>query len=223
MSWKKKEAIAQPSVQNINNNNNIVPETSNSFKKRHKPTPSDNRLESIASNSQSTENMENMVLEILKQNNNSHTIMHTQSSVDIDDQNSVIDLVDLNLSISSMNRINESNIAMKSLYLTKLPTDTTSEDLLQYIRLNGDNINTGDLKLHKLIKKNADLSALSFISYKIDAPVQSATILQKTGFWPSSCIIKEFVNKNKLTNSRNNDISKSFKNFLIATPMHTIT
>lgn len=81
------------------------------------------------------------------------------------------------------------------LHLTKLPVDITECDIVQYIAKKGV-LNADSIKLHKLVKRNADLSSFSFVSFKIDTTESIAKRLCERHFWPDKCIIKNFVHKN---------------------------
>lgn len=98
------------------------------------------------------------------------------------------------------------------LYLTNLPTNITDDDIFYYVKNKGI-LNVDDIKLHKLVKRNADLATLSFVSYKIDTIEKVAERLCEDGFWPDKCIIKTFVQKNQTSKPKNNAKVASAQNF----------
>lgn len=116
--------------------------------------------------------------------------------------------------VQSSNSGNNTNYC--SLYLSRLQINTTAEDIFNYIKANGIH-DTSDIQLFKLIKMNANISNYTFISYKIETTTDIAAILISKDFWPSNCIIKEFISKArrpKIASLR--DIqSKSTENFPI--------
>lgn len=111
---------------------------------------------------------------------------------------------------------------MRELYLTKLPIDITEDDILHYIKRKGIN-NTDNIKLHKLVKRNADLSTLSFVSYKIDTIDSIAQHLNEVNFWPKKCIIKNFVQKNPHKTRTITSKVASVQNFRLPNVMLTQT
>lgn len=82
------------------------------------------------------------------------------------------------------------------LHLTKLPVDITENDVKQYIARKGV-LNVDSITLHKLVKRNVELSSLSFVSFKIDTTESIAKRLCEKQFWSDNCVIKKFVHKNR--------------------------
>lgn len=89
----------------------------------------------------------------------------------------------------------------RELYLSKFIPHITSEDIVHYMRKNSvDNmLNT---RVIRLIKKDQDVSLLSFVSFKIETD-HTAALLQQPDFWPFSCSISNFVGKAHKTKKMN--------------------
>lgn len=80
------------------------------------------------------------------------------------------------------------------LYLSRLPTNLSEADVRNYIKAK-DIDKADDLRITKLVKRDADLSLLSFISFKIDADESTYTKLIEKNFWPEKCTIQSFIQK----------------------------
>lgn len=85
-----------------------------------------------------------------------------------------------------------------SLHLSNLPTNITELDIINYVKVKGLS-NTDDIKFTKLVKNDADLSLLTFISFKIDACETIYQTIRNDTFWPSGCKVKDFVPKTRLS------------------------
>lgn len=104
-------------------------------------------------------------------------------------------------------------------YLTKLPTNITESQIMDYIKAKGIT-DTTNIYISKLVKKDADLSLLSFISFKIDTSEFVGKAITDKHFWPERCSIKEFVHKSKSTQRNTNSriaATASFDHFLVTT------
>lgn len=213
----RKEAIAQ----NNSNKPNDVPETIkiNEEKKRQKSTSSVDEPECVTDQNTT---MENNVIRGMAQLDNQQSEIFT-IEIDADEirnngDNSLSNLTESSRSIliDSIHDISHDNImgigstANKSscvqsskladnsklveLHLSKLPTNINEPDIIEYVMAKID-VSSNDIILHKLVKKDADLSLLTFVSFKIDTNETIARMLMSENFWPDKCLIKEFVNK----------------------------
>lgn len=113
------------------------------------------------------------------------------------------------------------NIKLCELHLSKLPTDITEDDVLHYMNSKGIQITEQNIKLHKLVKRNADLTALSFVSFKIDTIASIAQRLRETNFWPEKCVIKNFVQKNRCKKRTTTSTVASVQNFRLPSVVPT--
>lgn len=190
---KPKDAIAQL------NNNIETAETFKSKQKRQMPTPSDVELESTA---------------ILNVNDSdSTTPIHTIDSGQASGNETSHSTLSKKYKIQN-NQVNN----IKSLHLSNLDTDTTAEDIFNYITDKGITA-LDQIQLFKLIRKDTDISLYSFISYKIETTNEIADILLQQDFWPNTCTIKEFINKNSCKSTS----LKYFANFPNALHQQVIT
>lgn len=98
------------------------------------------------------------------------------------------------------------------LHLSNLPTNITELDIINYVKLKGIS-NTDDIKLTKLVKSDADLSLLTFISFKIDTSETIYQLIRNDAFWPNGCKVKDFVPKTRISVQKKISIA-SIENFL---------
>lgn len=83
----------------------------------------------------------------------------------------------------------------RELYVTKFETHISIDSIKNYLKSQGI-VNLDSIKIHRLVKKDQDLSQLSYISFKIDTNDVIAEKLLTNDFWPSGCRIGNFVRKN---------------------------
>lgn len=90
--------------------------------------------------------------------------------------------------------VNEQNALDQEIYVSKLPISTTCEDIREYISHQMP-VNATNMKIHRLTKKNQDISKLSFISFKIETNEEFANQLIKPEFWPNRIIVNWWKRK----------------------------
>lgn len=104
---------------------------------------------------------------------------------------------------------------IRELHLTKLSTNLKENNIRKYMRYHGI-LNADELSIIKLVKKDVDLTRLSFVSFKID--VDDATydkvIVQQ--FWPPGSVIKDFKPKAKAL-PKKSDVAQA-DHFLVPGP-----
>lgn len=80
-----------------------------------------------------------------------------------------------------------------SIHVSRIQTSVTLEDMTNYIIENADIKPDDEFKCTLLVKKDKDLSKLSFVSYKIDVIADKFDQLMDVNFWPKGLLIREFV------------------------------
>lgn len=100
------------------------------------------------------------------------------------------------------------------IYVSKLPTYTTCDDVKDYISRNSS-IDIDKMRVHRLTKKHQDISELSFISFKIETNNMIAEQLLRNEFWPSHVFVK--VWKSKKTQFPSLNVNQSSNHFLSTT------
>lgn len=79
-------------------------------------------------------------------------------------------------------------------HVSRFAPNTTAEMLIDFLR--HKNVpNTDKIKVHRLVPKNKDVAALSYVSFKLDTDDQIAEMINQPHFWPSPCQIKHFIHK----------------------------
>lgn len=167
---KQKDAIAH------SNNKTKTSKTSKLKQKRQKPTPSGVELESTVISNLVNLNQTNNDAETLELNN-SHSLN-----------------TDINRN-SNEERIKQFN---REFHLSKFDYKTTTNDILTYLNDKGVTDHS-DIRVIALVKKNEDISSYSFISFKIETTDEIAEVILERNFWPSSCTIKDFVRRSRVS------------------------
>lgn len=81
----------------------------------------------------------------------------------------------------------------KSLWISKLHFSVTNEEIVDYIMTKTDIKDRNRFNVRKLVKKDADLSLLSHVSFKIDVNEQDFDYLNNPDIWPKTVVIREFI------------------------------
>lgn len=89
---------------------------------------------------------------------------------------------------------NSYNAVGEAIYITNFENLTTTAHIYAYIK-SKCTIDTNDLNIIRLTKKYQDISALSFVSFKIKTTETLAQQFLAPGFWPTECIAKHFISK----------------------------
>lgn len=87
----------------------------------------------------------------------------------------------------------ETSNSSRELYLSKFDTSITTNHIANY--LNNKGVLQNKVRIIRLSKKNQDLGALSFVSFKLETSTEIANTLCTPGFWPHNCRVKDFVRK----------------------------
>lgn len=81
----------------------------------------------------------------------------------------------------------------KSIWISRFPVDTSPDEISDYIMKNTDLTDPAKFKCTKLVKKDQDLSTLSYVSFKIDVASENFDTLIAASNWPSTKRVREFV------------------------------
>lgn len=85
------------------------------------------------------------------------------------------------------------NPLSKSIWISRFHPETKPEEIENYIVNHTDAKDKTKFKCTMLVKKDADISKMSFVSYKIDTTPEVYDILIDPENWPNNKHIREFV------------------------------
>lgn len=88
----------------------------------------------------------------------------------------------------------------KSLYVSRIATTVNVNDMNEFIAKESALVPNLDFKCMRLVKKDQDIAALSFISFKIDYIEAKCVVLTEEDFWPSGVTIRPFIPSRTLGN-----------------------
>lgn len=80
----------------------------------------------------------------------------------------------------------------KALYVSRMHPMTTCEEITAYITSNTTVTVPSRFSVHKMVKKDADLSSLKFVSFKIELNIDDLDVLDDANLWPEGVIVREF-------------------------------
>lgn len=80
-----------------------------------------------------------------------------------------------------------------------MDTSVTVEMLNEYIAQNTQMKLNENFKCSLLVKKDVDISKLTFISFKVDVDSDNFNELSDVNFWPQGAMIREFLSQPKAT------------------------
>lgn len=81
----------------------------------------------------------------------------------------------------------------KAVRVSGLHRDTTIDDMTQYILNNTNLLDKSQFEIHKLVKKDADISLFSFVSFKVSVNNEHFDHLMDPDTWPSGNTVREFL------------------------------
>lgn len=88
-------------------------------------------------------------------------------------------------------RPNKQSTPEKAIWVSRIHRETTAEELDQYVKTR-IGITTPDISVHKLVKKDRDISSYSFVSFRITCSAANFATLINPMYWPSNSQIREF-------------------------------
>lgn len=119
----------------------------------------------------------------------------TEHGGDVVDE-ATIRLQQMSEKLTSNVLLNEEDTFDQEIYVGRLPTSTTCENVRDYIS-HRNSINANNMRIYRLTKKHQDLSKLSFISFKIETNKEIAHQLIRSEAWPSNVCVKFWKRKNE--------------------------
>lgn len=81
----------------------------------------------------------------------------------------------------------------KSIHISRIATSVTIDKITEYVCTSANIQPNVDFRCTLLVKRDKDLSTLSFISYKIDVTEDKFDQLMNVDFWPEGVLIRQFV------------------------------
>lgn len=89
----------------------------------------------------------------------------------------------------------------RAIHVSRMDMDTavTVEMLNEYISQNSQLKPNENFKCSLLVKKDVDISKLTFISFKVDVDSDHFNELSDVNFWPQGAMIREFLSQPKAT------------------------
>lgn len=97
---------------------------------------------------------------------------------------------------------------LTDLYVSKFSNNTTCDDVLNFLSHHQFSSDMSNIRVHRLTKKNQDVSRLSFVSFKIETNREIGERLLHANFWPKGSYIKEFVRKNSSSENQNRNLNR---------------
>lgn len=80
----------------------------------------------------------------------------------------------------------------KSIWVSRLGPSTTEEEIADYICENTPIVDRAKFSVHKLVKKDRDLSTLKFVSFKVAVNDDEFDILIDPDVWPENLLVRRF-------------------------------
>lgn len=90
----------------------------------------------------------------------------------------------------------------RSLWVSRFHPDTTVEQMRDYIVNATGNNDMEQFNCIKLVKRDADLSALHFVSFKIEMNEELFVAMSDPGKWPKYVLLREFLSDGRNMRSR---------------------
>lgn len=90
--------------------------------------------------------------------------------------------------------INRANLTSqpKAVWISRFHRDTTEDEITSYIKSSLGITTVDQFQVRKLVKKDCDISAYSFVSFKVVCSVELFDTLMNPANWPTTCLIREF-------------------------------
>lgn len=100
--------------------------------------------------------------------------------------------------VPRVNRVRDDKpVFAKALYVSGLGPATSSEEIADYIVSNTTVNDLTKFKVHKMVKKDADITKLKYVSFKVELNVDELEILDNKELWPQGVRVREFEQKPK--------------------------
>lgn len=98
--------------------------------------------------------------------------------------------------VPKRDRKNEDKIQFpKALCVSRLNPTTEEDNVIEYITSNTPVTDKSKMKVHKMVKKGADLSVMNYVSFKVELNESDFDILKDESHWPEHVTVREFYPK----------------------------
>ena len=93
----------------------------------------------------------------------------------------------------------------RSIYVSRLQPHVTQENILTFMKSKIPDLNSDDVYLRLLVKKDQNVEELNFVSYRLGCTTSLYTQLMDPSFWPSHIMIGDFVERQRVKQSELGD------------------
>lgn len=87
----------------------------------------------------------------------------------------------------------------KAIWVSRLSPNTTEDEVIEFITSNTPVTDKTKISVHKLVKKDADISSLKFVSFKVELNGNDFDVLNDPEVWPENIMVREFMQAPKTT------------------------
>lgn len=89
--------------------------------------------------------------------------------------------------------INDRTKYEKSIWISRLQPTVTNEEIVNHITSHTSITDKNRFNVHKLVKKDCDLTSLKFVSFKISLNACDFDVLNDPAVWPEGAKVREFI------------------------------
>lgn len=86
----------------------------------------------------------------------------------------------------------------KAIWVSGFEPATTPEEIVEYIESETPVSDKSKFNVHKLVKKDMDVSSLRFVSFKIEVNEEEFVVLCNPDMWQENVMVREFLQNNRL-------------------------
>lgn len=86
----------------------------------------------------------------------------------------------------------------KAVWVSRFSPTTTTDEIAKYIMENASIEDKTRFNIHKLVKKDQNLSLLKFVSFKLEVNEADFKLLMNEDFWPEQVWVREFLRDRNL-------------------------
>lgn len=101
------------------------------------------------------------------------------------------------VSLTDSRENKRSKIIWKSIYISRVSTDVTCENIVSYVKDNIPELSENEIKVSMLVKQGADINKFTYISFRLGCIETLFAKLSDPSFWPHHVMIGEFVERPK--------------------------
>ena len=109
----------------------------------------------------------------------------------------------------------------RSIYVSRLQPNVTTDNIISFIKNKIPDLDSNDVHLRLLVKKDRNVEDLNFVSYRLGCTEILYTQLMNPAFWPSHVMIRDFVERQSEKQASVDDflsIQQSQPSVMLATP-----